>query len=259
MATPENSREHSVGSRGVAQELLRLEAHATLLSKIYGLAISQHESSVRLMLLFGSILKLLRMTKAAQLLASEGFVEEIQAMNRTMAEVTVNAAYLQDADDKEVTRFQHFDIQSSFKHATRLRPHTTIKLPSADLKKIEEVASDARLLTGRKDSDPSWSTRNLVQRAEYSDGITHLNIMTRLVLTSYPQGHSAIHGTFAALETFIESVGTMKVLLSDERKEGLFIALFGVNFTVSVMCFYLNSLFHMDLEKAIIHAGKLTA
>jgi hypothetical protein len=259
MAASENSSEHNLGSRGVAQELLRLDAHTTLLSKIYGLAIGQHEPSVRLMLLFGSILKLLRMTKAVQLLASEVFVEEIQAMNRTMAEVTVNAAYLQDAEDKEVARFQHFDIQSAFKHATRLRPHTTIKLPVTDLKKIEEVASDARLLTGRKDSDLSWSTRNLVQRAEYSDGVTHLNMMTLLVLSSYPQGHSAIHGTFAALEIFIESVGTMQVPLGGERKEGLFIALFGVNFTLSVMCFYLNSLFHLDLEKAIIHAGKLIA
>jgi hypothetical protein len=217
---------------------------------MYGLAISQHEPSVRLILLFASVLKLQQMEKAVQLLAEEAFVEEIQALSRTMAEVTINAAYLQNAEDEEIDRFQHFDTQSAFKHANRLRPHTTTKLTAVELRIIEKVADNARLLTGRKDSDPSWSKRAIMQRAEHSDGISRLNLMALLALTSYPHGHSAIHATFDALEHFISSLhGKMQETLEDKRQEGLFVALSSVNFTLSVMCFYLNSFFHLGLEK----------
>ena len=106
-------------SRGVAQELLRLEAHRTLLTQMLRVAISQHEPSVRLNLLFASVLKVWRMGGAVQLLTGEAFVEEIQSLSRTMAEVTINAAYLQHAEDEEIDRFHHFDTQSMFKHATR--------------------------------------------------------------------------------------------------------------------------------------------
>ena len=86
----------SAGSRNVAQELLRLEAHRTLLIQMLRLATSQHDPSVRQNLLFASALKLWRMGQAIQLLVGEVFVEEILALSRTMAEVTINAAYLQE-------------------------------------------------------------------------------------------------------------------------------------------------------------------
>jgi len=246
-------------SSGIAQQLLRLEAHQDLLAQLFCQAINKRESSVRLVLLFASILKLEKMGRAVRLLASDAFAEEIQALSRTMAEVTINAAYLQDAEDEEVERFQHFDTQSTFRHATRLRPHTTIKSTKEDIRKMEEVVDKARLLTGRKDNDPSWSKRTVLQRAEYSDAITRLDLMGKLVLTSYAYGHSAIHGTFDSLDSFIPINGKMHESSIGESQEALFLALFSVNFTLSVMCYYLNGFFHLELESAITNAGKLMA
>ena len=247
-------------SRGVVQQLLRLEAYRTLLTKFYRLAITQHEPSVRLILLFASILKLQRMAGAIHLLAGETLAEEIRALSRTMAEVTINAAYLQDAEDEEVDRFQHFDTQSAFRLANRLRPHTTTRVNPEEQKKIEAAADNARALTGRKDSDPSWSKRTLFQRAEYCDGITRLDLMVKLALTSYAYGHCAIHGTFDALESFTSAVvsGEIQVSSDEEREEALFLALFSANFTLSIMCFYVNSLLHLGAESAITDAGMLT-
>lgn len=245
-------------SRGTAQELLRLEAHQTLLVRILRLAITKPETSVRLDLLFGSVLKIWRMGRAVRLLAGETFVEEIQALGRTMAEVTINAAYLQHAEDEEIDRFQHFDTQCMFKHAARLRKHTNRTLGTAELTKIETVVNNARLLTGRKDSDSSWSKRNVFQRAEYSDGVTRLNLMTQLALTSYAYGHSAVHGTFDAVEVFLSARDNSQAFSDEQREEALFLALSSVNFVLCTMCFYLNSFFHLHLESAIIDAGKLT-
>jgi hypothetical protein len=237
-----------------------LKAHRALLTRFYGLAITQRGPSVRLILLFASVLKVERMGRAAQLLAGEGFAEEIRALNRTLAEVTINAAYLQNAEDEEVDRFQHFDTQSVFRHANRLRPHATAKSSPEEQKKIQAVADHARTLTGRKDNDPSWSKRTLLQRAEFSDGITQLDLMVKLTLTSYAYGHCAIHGTYDALDFFTAAVindGTKAPLL-EERQEMLSLALFSVNFTLSVMCLYLNSFFRLGAEREIVDVDRMT-
>src|SRR6266496_2501961 len=113
--------DQTVQSRELARQLLRLNAHRSLLTRFYGLAITQHEHSVRLILLLASVLKVEQMGRAVQVLAGGTFAEEIRALSRTIAEVTINAAYLQDAEDEEVDRFQHFDTQSVFRHANRLR------------------------------------------------------------------------------------------------------------------------------------------
>jgi hypothetical protein len=245
-------------SKNIAQGLLRLEAHRTLLIQMLRLAISQYDPSVHQNVLFASVLKVWRMGRAIRLLVGEGFVEEILALSRTMAEVTINAAYLQHAEDQEIDRFHHFDTQSMFKHSVRLRPHVATTLSSAEFNKIETVVENARLLTGRKDSDPSWSKRSLSKRAEYSDCITRLNLMTRLVLTAYAYGHSAIHGTFDSLDPFMSALDSPQTFSQEKRQEGLSLALSSVNFVLCTMCFYLNSFFHLDLETAIIDAGRLT-
>jgi hypothetical protein len=224
---------------------------------MYGKAVNSNEPSIRLLIFYGSILKLQQMARAAELLAQGGFVEEIQAVGRTMAEITINAAYLQDAEDEEIDRFRHFDTQCAFKHATRLRPHASTKLTSEELQRIEAVAQQARRLTGRKDIDTSWSKRTLLQRAEYSDKNTRLDIMKVLALTSYAQGHSAIHGTFDSLHPFICSVTDSRSLSGENREEDLTVAIAGVNFALSIACLYFNSLMKLDCERAIVAAGKM--
>lgn len=247
----------SAAQPSIGQELLRLEAQRKLLIQMLRLAVSQRESSVRLSLLYASVLKVWRMGGAIELLAKEVFVEEILGLSRTMAEVTINAAYLQDAEDEEIDRFQHFDTQSMFKHSVRLLPYVTTRLTDEDRTKIETLVRNARSITGRKDTDLSWSKRNLSQRAEYSDDITKSKLMFTLLLTAYAYGHSAVHGTFDSLDHFLSAFNNPEALSSDERREPLFLALSSVNFVFYTMCSYLNGVLYLGLEAAIIGVGKL--
>jgi hypothetical protein len=170
--------------------------------------------------------------------------------------VTVNAAYLQDCEDEEVARFENFDTQSTFKHTQRLRPHITQDVSAEELSIMDKAVLHARTLTGRKDTDVSWSKRSaLMQRAEYSDAITKLDVMKPVVLTAYARGHSAVHGTYDSLAPFLSAILTMHVPLDENRREELVLALYEVNFVLSVMCLFLNTMFHLDLDSAISDAG----
>lgn len=247
--------EQANNTENVMRQLRRLEVYQELLNKFYSAGMTTCISTTRTVLLFASVLKLIKMTVAVRLLANDLFVEEILAMNRTMAEITINAAYLQVAEDRETDRFQHFDTQAAFRHANRLRPHTTLKVIPDEIAKIDSIASLARAITGRKDSDPSWSERTLLQRAEHSDIATQLDLMKKLALTSYAYGHSAVHGTFDSLDYFISRTSDENREM--ERLETLYIALSGVNFTLYVMCLYLNSLLRLNASQEIERAARL--
>ena len=81
--------------------------------------------------------------------------------------------------------------------------------------------------------------------------------MTTLVLTAYAYGHSAVHGTFDSVDDFISALDDGTALAEDRREEKLFLALSSVNFVLSSMCFYLDVLFKLGAQPAIIKAGKL--
>ena len=243
----------------VRTELLRLEAYRGILRSEYQDGTQRSEPSIRLLLLFTSLLKLRQQARAAQILADEFYVEEILSIGRTMAEVAINAAYLQDADDQEIHRYQHFDTQSLYKHSIRLRPHARVQLSPEEQAKIDEAVAFARVATNRKDSDATWSIRTVFQRAEYSDQKSKLDLMLQLVLTVYAYGHQAVHGTNRSLQPFYKALSTTYVPLTEERVEDLVIALGSVNFVLYVFGLFVNSLLHLGKEQDLIQAGKLLA
>lgn len=252
--------EETVNSNRIAEELLRLDAHIILLAKMLR-SVAEHEPrepSVRAKYLYASVLKILRMGRAVEHVAKGAYAEEVRAMSRTMAEVVINAAYLQEAEEKELSRFEHFDTQSAYRHAERLRPLTGRTLPVSDQHKIDTVVAQARLRTGRKDSDPTWSSRNVTQRAEYTDKTTKLNLMVPLVRTAYVYGHSAVHGTYDSLAPFIAGMEDAETFSFENRQGELIIAIGSINFVLSTMGFYLNSRFSLGVENHILDAGRLT-
>lgn len=241
----------------ITRERLRLNAHSEFLAKMIDQFPDGSELSVRKILLIASVLKLRQMARAVDLLGAHGFVEEIQILGRTMAEIVINSAYLQTAPDEEVTRFVHFDTQSMYKHANQLRPHVTRKLSPEEEAKIETAVAAARSLTGKGDDKPSWSNRQLVQRGEYSDKATGLDLMEKLARTAYAYGHSAVHGTYDALEPFVPVAPHEPSDFVAERQEGASIAMASVNFTLCTLCFYLNSLLRLGLDHEIVKAGTI--
>jgi hypothetical protein len=220
--------------RKVRTELLRIDAFRDTLLKAYEMGTEKTESSTRLIVLFTSLLKLREQSRAAQLLASEHFVEEIFSIGRTMAEVAVNAAYLQDADDEEIARFQYFDTQSLYKHVGKPRPHISTLLNAEQIQKIDHAVAFARSATNKKDNESSWSSRTLLQRGEYSDQKTKESLMANLVLTVYAAGHHYVHGSSSSLQPFFKALGTTTVPVTNQRLEELAQSLFGVNFVLHV-------------------------
>jgi len=150
----------------VRRELRRLDKYLEALVACYKKAIQQSSATDRLGILFASVLKIRSSAQAVQLLAEAGFVEEISAIARTMVEITINSAYLQVAEDEEVTRYRLFDTQSMWKHAQNLQPQlTTPNLPPR-VQELEQIVTETREQTGREDKAATWSIRPLRARAE---------------------------------------------------------------------------------------------
>jgi hypothetical protein len=245
--------------RAVRTELLRVGSFRQVLLEEYQEGTKEAEPSIRLLLLFTSLLKLREQARAAYLLSGEVFVEEILAISRTMAELAINAAYLQEAGDEEIERYQHFDTQSLYKHSTKLKTHITVQLSQKDQVKIDEAVAFARTSTNRKDNDPTWSIRTLFQRAEFIDDRSKLSLMVTLILTVYASGHQAVHATNSSLQPFYSALKTGTVPQTEERLEALSLALAGVNFVLHVFGLFVNSLLHLDLEPDLIQTGRLIA
>jgi len=70
-------------------------------------------------------------------------LEEIFVTTRTMAEIIVNAAYLQFADDAELDRFHQFDTQSLYRHSERLRPITSRELTVEQEAELQRFVTEA--------------------------------------------------------------------------------------------------------------------
>ncbi len=241
----------------VRTERMQIEACLCVLLSEYEDGATKSEPSIRLLLLFSSLLKLRQQAKAALMLSEEVCVEEILSISRTMAEVAINAAYLQFADDQEIDRYKHFDTQSLYKHSAKLRPHTTVPPNQEEQTKLDEVVALARAKTNRKDTDPTWSINNLAQRAEYSDKKSSIELMLILFLTVYANGHQAVHGTITSVRPFYQALETTVVPRTEERLQDLGLALHAVNFVLYIFGLFVNSLLHLGKERDLIEAGKL--
>jgi len=214
------------------------------------------EPCVRKDILLGSLLKLLHQAEVAINLGTEGCVEEILSLARTMAEVAVNGAYLQLCEDEEITRFIHFETQALYKHAKKLEPLVS-RPPSLEAEvKMRKAVDAARKRTGKKDQNISWSNRgSLFARAEYFDTSSGLApLMVAVVLTVYAWGHRAIHATYDALSPFIHAVPNEEVVLDDARQEQLATGLLAVSFVLFNFGLFISRHLKTDADGQLISA-----
>ncbi len=135
--------------------LMKIDIYSRLLRKIVRLRKQQPEElSAREVILLASIYKLCDQGKAIRLLACYGFSEEASSLSRIMAEITINAAYLQGgADDASLLCFLNFDQQKNYDHVLVMR-NMFGRISSRELLKSEIAEGEARNITKKRDTDP---------------------------------------------------------------------------------------------------------
>jgi hypothetical protein len=244
--------------KAIQTELIRINGLRDLLFARHREVLASSAPDERLLILLATLLKLRKQARACLLLAQEFMVEEILATTRTMAEVIVNAAFLQFADSEELVRFHHFDTQSLYKHSEKLRPLTSRELTVEQEAELQGFVAEARSLTQLADKAQSWSRTHptLISRADCVEGKMADSFMPALVLTAYSWAHRAVHGTGDAIRPFYGALGSGEAPLSAERLEEIRIALSFVTFCLETYAFFLDRLLHQDRQAEILAISK---
>ncbi len=222
-------------------------------------AMDQHDASVQNTLLLASVLKVKQTGKAVEVLADAGCVEEIQMIGRTLVEITVNAAYLQESGDKEVERYLRFQPRAVYEQVGMLRSGRDRDVTSGVLDKIKHLVVGTGLAKGKENSDPSWTAKSLLERAQFSDKASQIAVMDVLVRRCYPRGHGAVHGTVDSLSPFITAVMPSQESKPGERHTAMIDALFSVNLCLFSLCTYLNHFFNLRMDDALEEAAATDA
>ncbi len=244
--------------RAIHTERLRIEGFQVLLLERHRDALSTCLPEQKTLVLVASLLKLRKQSRACLLLAQEFMVEEILATSRTMAEVAINAAYLQFAGDEELQRFQHFDTQSLYKHSERLRPITSRELSAEQEADLQGIVAEARRITQLSDKAQSWSRTHagLIARAECVESHMPDSMMPGLVLTAHNLAHRAVHGTGDTLSPFYNALGNGEVPLTPERLEDLQKALSLVVFCLEAYALFCDRFLHQNRQAEILSVSR---
>ena len=236
-------------------QTVRLEHFICLLQQISETTAVHKDPLHHRTLLHASVIKVINSGIAAQLLAQAGCVEEILSIGRTMVEVSVNAAYLQHASDREVNRFLHFHPEAGNQLGGRL---PSLAAPRSQDNAISRLGK--RIMRGLPTPpclrvDPSWSNRSLLDRALIADHASHIPVMSLLVRRCYPRGHASMLGSVGSLDYFISALQGTDGANPDNRTAALTEALFGINLCLFTLAFYLSEFFGLGLDHAIEEAA----
>ena len=206
-------------------------------------------------LLLGSMMKVKQTARSVQLLAGNGCVEEVQAMSRVLVEVIVNAAYLQRAGFAELQSFVNFHPRTLYTQIALLGDGRNGAQPGM-LERLRGLIAQKPAQRTREEGDPTWSARNLMERAEASDATSGVPVMRLLMERVYPFGHAATHGTIESLEPFLAELDRSGRQSKPDRQAAQVEAIFAVNLCLFTLCLYLNQVFGLRMDRAIDDAAK---
>jgi hypothetical protein len=242
----------------VQEQARRLDLFVQLLDRMLRDVMIVDHGSVRQTLLLASLLRVSQAARAVQLLASENCVEEILTIGRTLIEVTVNAAYLYQASEGELQRYLEFHPESLYRRRDNLARERGGKLTTSILQKLGDLVLAGSSLT-RRDADPTWTQRTLLERAHLSDMASQMPIMAPLVQRCFAQSHGAVHGTMGGIDSFVAAVETGGMPGRQDRSEDMVEALFAVNLCLLTVSIYLNGMFDLEMDEAIDEAARVTS
>ena len=249
-----------MGQRVLTTEIdaqtVRLEHFCELLDRMFKRPGMHQQGSAQHTLLLASILKVKQTARGVELLAGAECVEEIQALSRSLVEVTVNAAYLQRAGFEEVQRFMQFQPERLYSNAALLGDGRSGGLAAGVLGKLKGLMLQRAAPAHRENGDPTWTGRTLRERAEIADANSGAPVMKLLMDRVYPKGHAALHGTMDSLEPFIAALDQSGRRGQPDRHAAKVEALFSVNLCLFTLCIYLNQAFRLRMDTMIEDAAQ---
>jgi Family of unknown function (DUF5677) len=214
--------------RQISEKCLEISRH-TLLEMGHKLGHGKMVDA-RMEILLAATVRTVNSSRAIQLLYTDRpYSEEMHTLLRSLAEMVINAAYLQVAPEEELESYRQNDsimLSKAMRLANDLIPGCIESIPKTTREAFEVHADEIRQSTSGTASKTSWTKKDLHSRASAVDkvlGTTILQFLSRIV---FPQGHSYTHGSFSSLSATIDSFrtgGYAEVTI----REGADLALFG--------------------------------
>lgn len=180
------------------QDLSR-ELSALLVKMARLLTTKRHPNSqIRHGILINSMLRAAR-TSDAQLLLSEGlYSEEMHCLNRALAEISINAAYLQIADEAEIDGYLRYDALATARVVQKMNSSMpkAHRLDQAEQSRIRQLLAEP---FNEEGAMPSWTPKTVALRARELDKDCGIDLMTTTALSVYNAGHLHVHGTASSV------------------------------------------------------------
>jgi hypothetical protein len=233
-------------SLGKYQNLTR-ELIALLVKMAKLLATKRHPNSqIRHGILIHSMLRAAR-TGDAQLLLSEGlYSEEMHCVNRALAEISINAAYLQIADEAEIDSYLRYDKLAT----ARVVQKMNTSMPKPHRLDLSEELHVRQLLD--QPLNDSWSSKSASLRAREVDKDCRVDLMTTTALFVYNAGHAHVHGTASSVATVGDWMLGGADRKDQERLDGTAAALNGTALCLLSLCVFAGQRYRLGLDSEIM-------
>jgi Family of unknown function (DUF5677) len=237
------------------QRLLNLTlGHYRHLMRLMLSPVSKRLPDDRIEILACSVVKAIRNIDVSQLLFRGLYTEEMSVLIRTLAEMVINSAYLQIADDNEVKRFYNFDRVAI--NTTVTRYHRVAgdgeTIPETLTESIGQKASAALIAGGLRLSDTEWSQKNVFQRASAVDQSRGNDSFKKFTNSIYQHGHIYTHSTYFSLVFYREMLRTGVAPMDESRMQQGNNLLFGVGTCVSTLARFMNDHFALSYDRMIV-------
>ena len=201
----------------------------------------------RMEILLAATVRAVNSSRAIQLLyVDRPYSEEMHILLRSLAEMVINAAYLQMAPEEELESYRRFDsimLSKAMRLANELIPGCIDSIPEETRMAFEKHADEVTQAISSTASKTSWTKKDLHSRAGKVDEVLGTGIVQFLSRIVYPHGHAYIHGNFSSLSATIDSFRTGEYDEAAVREEADH-ALFGTAQALHVFTMIISGLKH---------------
>jgi hypothetical protein len=184
----------------------------------------------RLEVLLASIISAANGARAImRLYADRPYSEAMHTLLRSLAELVINACYLQIASEEELNSYRLYDtimLDKAQRLIRELRPNFLSGAPKQTLVAFREHAEQVKQQTRDTVSNNSWTKTALHDRAIALDDRYKFELFKFISRVIYSSGHSYTHWTFASLTQPVEFLRTGNHDDAATRSEA-YLALFG--------------------------------
>lgn len=224
----------------------------TLLEKMATLLRTKRhpDSDLRHGILIHSMLRAARTGNAQLLLSEKLYLEEMHCLNRSLAEISVNAVYLQFAPELETDNYLRHDAITAARRIQKINS----SLPKEHRLDSTEEAHIRRLLAqpiNETSGMPSWSSKTVGARAKDADRACGVDLMTTTALIVYGAAHPYVHGTASSVAPVGDWVLNGKDVTDSERIAGTLAALNGTALCLLSLVLFTGQRYQLGFDSDI--------